>query len=142
MPGAHLVFLGDGEPGFVEALARLARATGVADRVHFLPERARSTSCSRTPREADVGVSLLEPTCENHRLALPNKLFEYIAAGVPVVASRAAGGSSGWSTSTASAGPPTRRTREAVARRAARPRCDGRAATRRSPRGCEPLRTS
>src|SRR4029077_5284487 len=31
------------------------------------------------------GVSLLEDSCENHRLALPNKLFEYIAAGLPVV---------------------------------------------------------
>ena len=32
-------------------------------------------------------MSLLEDDCENHRLALPNKVFEYIAAGVPVVVS-------------------------------------------------------
>ena len=32
-------------------------------------------------------LSLLQDTCENHRLALPNKVFEYVAAGVPVVAS-------------------------------------------------------
>ena len=32
-------------------------------------------------------MTLLEDTCENHRLALPNKAFEYIAAGLPVVAS-------------------------------------------------------
>ena len=46
-----------------------------------LPELLANTA------EADVGVTLLQDTCENHRLALPNKLFEYIAAGVPVVAS-------------------------------------------------------
>jgi glycosyltransferase involved in cell wall biosynthesis len=37
--------------------------------------------------QASVGVSLLEGSCENHRLALPNKVFEYMAAGVPVVVS-------------------------------------------------------
>jgi glycogen(starch) synthase len=28
----------------------------------------------------------LTDTCENHRLAMPNKLFQAVAAGVPVVA--------------------------------------------------------
>ena len=37
--------------------------------------------------QADVGISLLEDSCENHRLALPNKLFEYVAARLPVVVS-------------------------------------------------------
>ena len=49
-------------------------------RVHFVPS-VPIGSCSRIRREADVGVSLLEDTCENHRLALPNKVFEYVAAG-------------------------------------------------------------
>lgn len=36
---------------------------------------------------ADVGVSAVAPSTLNHRLATPNKLFECLAAGVPVVIS-------------------------------------------------------
>lgn len=87
VPGAHLAFLGDdGEPGFTASLKRLAVAEGVRDRVHFLPSVPLERLLALTA-EADVGVSLLQDTCENHRLALPNKVFEYAAAGIPVVAS-------------------------------------------------------
>jgi glycosyltransferase involved in cell wall biosynthesis len=82
----HLVFLGDGDPGFAERLSEIAGTEGVTDRVHLVgsvrPERLLTYT-----RDADVGVSLLQDTCENHRLALPNKVFEYVAAGVPVVVS-------------------------------------------------------
>ena len=64
----------------------MAREAGVADRVHFRPSLPLERLLAGTA-EADVGRLLLEDTCENHRLALPNKLFEYFAAGVPVVAS-------------------------------------------------------
>src|SRR5215213_547355 len=88
VPDAELVFLGDeGDPGYVDALARLARQCGLEERVHFVPSVPLEDLLSHTA-EADVGVSLLEDVCENHRLALPNKLFEYVAAGVPVVGSR------------------------------------------------------
>jgi len=64
----------------------LADELGVGERVTILPSVPLDHLIGWT-READLGVTLLEDTCENHRLALPNKLFEYIVAGVPVIAS-------------------------------------------------------
>jgi glycosyltransferase involved in cell wall biosynthesis len=86
LPGTHLAFLGDPEPGYGADLRRAAHAHGVQDRVTLLPSVPLEELLAHTA-EADVGVTLLQDTCENHRLALPNKLFEYIAAGIPVVAS-------------------------------------------------------
>lgn len=86
LPGVHLAFLGDPEPGYGAILRRAAHAHGVHERVRFLPSVPLEELLANTA-QADVGVTLLQDTCENHRLALPNKLFEYIAAHVPVVAS-------------------------------------------------------
>jgi glycosyltransferase involved in cell wall biosynthesis len=36
---------------------------------------------------ADIGLCLVEALGESYRLSLPNKLFEYLAAGLPVIAS-------------------------------------------------------
>lgn len=84
LDGVHLLFLGDGEPGFQRRLADAAAAHGASERVHFAPAVPLERLLAATA-EADVGVSLLEATCENHRRALPNKVFEYLAAEVPVV---------------------------------------------------------
>jgi hypothetical protein len=84
LPGVHLVFLGDGEAACEGRVRDLAVELDVADRVHLLGSVPLERLLERT-READLGLSMLEDTCENHRLALPNKVFEYIVAGVPVV---------------------------------------------------------
>jgi glycosyltransferase involved in cell wall biosynthesis len=86
IPDAHLVFLGDAWPGYAGRIESLAARLGLSDRVHVLPGVPVAALLSWT-RAADVGLSLLDAGCENHRLALPNKVFEYVAAGVPVVVS-------------------------------------------------------
>jgi glycosyltransferase involved in cell wall biosynthesis len=86
LDGVWLAFLGDPEPGYSGKLSALIQARGIRHRVRMLPSVPLDQLLGWTA-EADVGVTLLQDTCENHRLALPNKLFEYVAAGVPVLAS-------------------------------------------------------
>jgi len=38
--------------------------------------------------DADVGIALIENVCLGYYLCLPNKLFEYVACGVPAVCQR------------------------------------------------------
>lgn len=82
--GAVLIFLGGGP--LKPALQQHVKTVGLQDRVRFLdpvpPDDLLAVTAS-----ADVGITLLEDTCLNHRFALPNKLFEYLMAGLPVLAS-------------------------------------------------------
>lgn len=83
-PEGHLVFMGYGLHEKVLTAER--DALGLSDRIHFLPPVAPADVVMAS-RDADIGVTLLEDTCLNHRYALPNKLFDYFEAGLPVVAS-------------------------------------------------------
>ncbi|MCB0720537.1 MAG: glycosyltransferase family 4 protein [Bacteroidetes bacterium] len=69
------------------ALPRLAQRLGIDERVRFL-DPIPPSDVLNWAAGADLGVSLLENSCLNHDFALPNKLFEYATAGVPVIASR------------------------------------------------------
>ncbi len=82
--GAVLAFLGGGP--LKPELEKIVETLGLHDRVRFVPRVLPDVLLSYTA-SADIGVTLLEDTCLNHRLALPNKLFEYLMAGVPVLAS-------------------------------------------------------
>jgi glycosyltransferase involved in cell wall biosynthesis len=81
---AHAVFLGFGG-------LRLWIASGISD----LPQGERIHLLDAVPPEellpwvasADFGLVPQQPTNLNLRLSTPNKLFEAIAAGIPVVAS-------------------------------------------------------
>ncbi len=80
----QLVFMGYGpeEP----VLKELTRHLALEERVTFVDPVSPDEVLDFTSG-ATVGVTLLEDTCLNHRYALPNKLFDYLSAGVPVLAS-------------------------------------------------------
>jgi glycosyltransferase involved in cell wall biosynthesis len=83
--GIRIVMMGKGPSQ--EALATLIQSEGVADRVSMIPAVPYNELLSWTS-SADLGLVLYEPTYAlNVKLCLPNKIFEYIAAGLPVLAS-------------------------------------------------------
>ncbi|HET9436061.1 MAG TPA: glycosyltransferase [Candidatus Limnocylindrales bacterium] len=84
LEAAHLVLLGDGP--MAAELARLAGAPDLGDRVHLLPPVPPSELLEWVA-SADVGVMPNQPRTINERLSTPNKLFECLAAGTPVVSS-------------------------------------------------------
>ena len=85
---AHLVLLGYGGAGASsDALARGARFGG---RIHVL-DAVPPDDLLDWIATADVDAIPLQRPTLNHRLCTPNKLFESIAAGVPVVGERLPG---------------------------------------------------
>ena len=82
----RLRLLGPVSPEYRAELERLAHEAGVSDRVEFAAP-VPPTEVVGQLRAADAGLVLFQPVCLSHRLVLPNKLFEYVLAGLPVVGS-------------------------------------------------------
>jgi len=81
----HLVFLGEGS--MKKELQELVREEGLEDRVHFL-KPVPPQDLVGTIAEADLAAVIIRGgDCRSYLYSLPNKLFEAIAAGLPVVAS-------------------------------------------------------
>ena len=86
VPGVRLRLIGPGTPAAVAELRRRARAAGVDARLEILPPVAPDAVVAAAAGAA-VGLNLIQPICLSYELTLPNKLIEYIAAGVPVLTS-------------------------------------------------------
>ncbi|MEB3321837.1 MAG: glycosyltransferase, partial [Synechococcaceae cyanobacterium] len=80
----HLVLAGEGDPVYTGEV--LQRAEALPGRVHRLPwtppDELRAVTAS-----ADIGVLLYSRDGRNNIFAAPNKLYEYLFAGLPLVSS-------------------------------------------------------
>lgn len=83
--GARLVIAGDGD--IRAELERLAADEGLQNSVQFTG-RLPIDELSRFTPTAAIGLSIEEDMGLNYRYALPNKLFDYIQAQVPVLVTR------------------------------------------------------
>jgi glycosyltransferase involved in cell wall biosynthesis len=78
-----LIIVGSGD--ILTALNDRVIRTGLTGRVNFYP-KVSWRELMRFTKTADAGVSLDKSTSMNQRFSLPNKLFDFISAGIPVIA--------------------------------------------------------
>ena len=81
---AHLALLGYGP--MEDELRRVAAGSASGGRVHVLPA-VPPTELDGYVADADIAAMVNQPVSKNEILSTPNKLFESIAAGVPIVTS-------------------------------------------------------
>ena len=86
-PSAILQLRGPDRP-YKRELERLAERTGLLGTRIFFPRLLPKTHWSRQRRRADVGLVPYEPTTLNSKYCSPNKLSQYMAAGLPILANR------------------------------------------------------
>lgn len=81
---AVLLILGSGD--VISALKNRVKELNLSDRVIFKDRMPYEKMMAHT-RLSDLGLSLDKDTNVNYRFSLPNKLFDYIQAGIPVLGS-------------------------------------------------------
>jgi glycosyltransferase involved in cell wall biosynthesis len=86
MPNVYLVLMGYGKPDYLNKLQSIANQHNVNDRFSFYGPVA-PTEVTAYTASADIGVAPIENVCLSYYYCAPNKIFEYLIGGIPVVAS-------------------------------------------------------
>jgi glycosyltransferase involved in cell wall biosynthesis len=79
-----LLIVGSGD--VISCLKEIVETEKLHDRV-ILTGKVPQEKLQRYTMLADLGVTIDKPTNINYRLSLPNKIFDYIRAGIPVLCS-------------------------------------------------------
>jgi glycosyltransferase involved in cell wall biosynthesis len=79
-----LIIAGSGD--IIHILKQMVQDLNVTERVRFIP-KIPWNELIRYTKSADAGMSLEKNTNLNYRFSIPNKLCDYISAGIPVIAS-------------------------------------------------------
>jgi len=83
----HLVTLGTFISTEYQArVNELVVPLGISDRVHFSPP-VPYEGLIDVISSADLGLIILDTSIENVRVSLPNRVFDYVAAGLPILSS-------------------------------------------------------
>ena len=83
--GTRLLVIGRFTDGSQPAFRAAAERAGLMGRIELAGWMTAADALARAAAEADVNLVLFQPGEENHRLALPHKLFDGMAVGLPVI---------------------------------------------------------
>jgi len=86
LPGIHLAMTSNRDSWYIEELKEIAGRFNAANRLHFVPYVSPEEVVPYIST-ATIGVSPLPADVVNYDLALPNKLFDYMQAKLPIVSS-------------------------------------------------------
>jgi len=82
LPDYYFVLIGGGD--LEDTLKQMVKDLELSDRI-WMPGRIELEKLPFYTRMASVGISLEQDIGLNYRLSLPNKLFDYMHAGLPVL---------------------------------------------------------
>jgi glycosyltransferase involved in cell wall biosynthesis len=79
-----LIIVGNGD--VIPKVKKMVISEGLNNKVYFFDKRPYAEMMEFT-RISDLGLALDKPISDNYKYALPNKVFDYIQAGIPILCS-------------------------------------------------------